>query len=113
MNWKTRNAVPAVSGTPDTRAANEGMQPNDPKDLLEFPCHYQFKAVGSGSEAFRHAIVAAVERHVPVSSHAVRCRPSGKGKYQSVSVLVTLHNYQQLVDIYAEMRQVDELKILL
>ena len=84
-----------------------------PEDLLEFPCQYQFKAVGEAGEAFKAAVVAAVREHVPVVDDAVRCRPSGKGNYQSVSVLVTLHSYQQLTSIYAELRQVPELKMLL
>jgi putative lipoic acid-binding regulatory protein len=84
-----------------------------PEDLLEFPCQYQFKAVGVTGEIFKQAIVAAIEKHIPVSADAVRSRPSGKGNYQSVSVLVTLYNYQQLTGIYAEMRLVAGLKILL
>jgi len=84
-----------------------------PEELLEFPCHYQFKAVGLAGEAFRQSVVASVHRHAAVGSDAVRCRPSGKGNYQSVSVLVRLHSYQQLTSIYAEMRLIPGLKMLL
>ncbi len=89
------------------------MTTTDPKDLLEFPCQYQFKAMGLAGDCFSQAIVAAVDKHVSVPQDAVRCRPSGKGTYQAVSVLVTLYNYEQLTAIYAEMRQVDDLKMLL
>jgi len=89
------------------------MKKTDPKDLLDFPCHYQFKAMGIAGENFKKAIVAAINRHVPVSLDAVKSRPSSKGTYQAVSLLVTLHNYEQLVAIYTEMRQVDGLKMLL
>ncbi len=85
----------------------------DPRDLLEFPCHYQFKAVGMAGEAFEQAVFSAVERHVQVSRDALRSRPSGKGTYQAVSVLVTLHNYEQLTSIYAELKKIEELKFLL
>ncbi len=84
-----------------------------PEDLLEFPCHYQFKAVGSAGDEFRAAAIAAVRQHARVAADAVKIRPSGKGTYQSVSVLVTLHSYQQLTSIYAELRQVSGLKMLL
>lgn len=84
-----------------------------PEDLLEFPCHYQFKALGLAGESFQQAIVAAVGLYVTVPADSVRFNPSGKGNYQSVSVLVTLHDYEQLVNIYAEMRKVDGLKMLL
>lgn len=84
-----------------------------PEELLEFPCHYQFKAVGLAGDPFKQAIVDAVGCHASVSQDGVKSRPSGRGTYQSVSVLVTLHNYEQLTSIYAQMRQVDGLKMLL
>ncbi len=84
-----------------------------PEDLLEFPCHYQFKAVGVAGDSFKLSIVSAVNQFVPVSADAVNSRPSGKETYQSVSILVTLQNYQQLTSIYKEMRKIDGLKLLL
>ena len=89
------------------------MKKTDPKDLIEFPCHYQFKAMGLAGVDFRQAIIAAIDKHVSVPKDAVRSRPSGKGNYHAVSVLVTLHSYEQLTSIYAEMRQVVGLKMLL
>jgi len=84
-----------------------------PQELLAFPCHYEFKAVGMAGKAFQQAIVSAAGKHVKISADSVRSKPSGKGTYQSVSVFVTLHSYQQLTSIYAEMRKVDGLKMLL
>ncbi len=89
------------------------MKDNDPQELLEFPCCYEFKAVGPAGDPFRLGIVAAVAKHADFPGDAVRFRPSGRGTYQSVSVLVTLYNFQQLTDIYAEMKKTPELKILL
>ena len=89
------------------------MKKNNPEELLDFPCHYQFKAIGVEGDDFRVAIMAAASQFVTVTEDAVKCRPSGKGSYQAVSLSVTLNNYQQLIDIYAEMRQVAGLKMLL
>lgn len=89
------------------------MNKTQPEDLIEFPCQYQFKAVGQADEIFQDAIIAAISRHVSVARDAVHSRPSGKGNYLAVSVLVTLHNYQQLTSIYTEMRKVEGLKLLL
>ncbi len=83
------------------------------EDLLEFPCRYQFKAVGVVGDTFKRAIVAAVERQVAVPADSVHSCLSGQGNYQSVSIRVTLDNYRQLTSIYAEMRKVDDLKMLL
>ncbi len=89
------------------------MTKTDPKDLLEFPCHYQFKAMGMAGDSFKKSVLAAVEKHASVSLDGVRYRPSGKGTYQAVSILVTLHTYEQLTAIYSELRKIDELKMLL
>jgi len=89
------------------------MKSPDPKDLLDFPCHYQFKAIGLAAASFRDGIVAAASKFIVVPEDAIKCCPSGNGTYQSVTILLTLHNYQQLTDIYAEMRQVAGLKMLL
>lgn len=89
------------------------MSPGDRRNLLDFPCHYQFKAVGLAGEAFSQSIIEAVSKYADVSLDAVRCRPSGQGNYQAVSVLVTLYDYQQLTNIYTEMKQVPDLKMLL
>ena len=89
------------------------MKKTDPKDLLEFPCHYQFKAMGLAGDKFKGSVIAAVEKHVCVSLDGVCTRPSGKGTFQAVSILVTLHNYEQLTSIYSELRKIDELKMLL
>ena len=88
-------------------------QKQSPEDLLEFPCQYQFKALGNAGDEFKAAIVQAVSAHVAVPLDAIHSRPSGKGNYQAVSVMVTLHNYIQLTSIYAEMKQVAGLKMLL
>jgi putative lipoic acid-binding regulatory protein len=89
------------------------MRTGNPEDLLEFPCHYQFKAIGKAGEAFRRDIVRAIARCVEVPADAVRWQDSRNGTYQSVSVVLTIYSYIQLTNIYAEMKQVADLKMLL
>lgn len=85
------------------------------KDLLEFPCHFEFKAFGPGGEdsPFPEQVQKAVSAVVSVPRQAMRARPSSGGKYQCVSVLVTLQNRSQLEAVYAEIRKIDGLKYLL
>jgi len=85
------------------------------KDLLEFPCHFEFKAFGPGDddETFLVKVLDAVSTVVPASRQASRTRPSSAGKYQCVSVLVTLQNRTQLEAVYAALRRIDDLKYLL
>ncbi len=86
---------------------------NSPEDLLDFPCQYTFKAIGASGDTFSGQITAAVRCHALTPADAVHIRPSGKGNYQSVSITVMLDNYQQLQDIYAGMKNIPGLKMLL
>lgn len=88
---------------------------NTDKALLDFPCHFEFKAFGPGGEGspFADQVLKAVSSVVDVSRQAMRSRPSSGGTYQCVSVLVTLQNRTQLEAVYAEIRKIDGLKYLL
>ncbi len=85
----------------------------DPSELMEFPCHYEFKAVGLAGDPFVQGVTSAVEKHASLGRENIRCRPSGKGNYQAVSVLVTLQSFEQLTAIYQEMKKIPDLKMLL
>lgn len=91
------------------------MSSDSPQELLDFPCHFEFKAFGPGGEdsPFFGQVEAAVSSVVQVSRQAMKARPSSAGKYQCVSVLVTLQSRLQMEEIYAELRKIDGLKYLL
>lgn len=88
-------------------------EPTKPEDLMDFPCHYQFKAIGEGGEVFCRAVVEAITTHAPVPAEAVRSQPSRHGTYQSVSVVLTVYSSSQLTAIYAELKKIAGLKMLL
>jgi len=83
--------------------------------LLDFPCHFEFKAFGPGDndETFLVKVLSAISTVVPVSRQATKIRPSSAGKYQCVSALVTLQNRTQLEAVYTALRKIDDLKYLL
>lgn len=87
----------------------------DPPQLnLVFPCEYVFKAFGPGaSPGFAAAVQQAVATVVPVPLDAVRIRKSGQGKYQAVSVVLILHNLEQVHAIYQALKTVSDLQYLL
>jgi putative lipoic acid-binding regulatory protein len=92
------------------------MMPSDSSpELMEFPCHFEFKAFGPGGEdsSFFNLVEAAVSNIVQVSRQAMKTRPSSAGKYQCVSVLVTLQSRAQMEEVYAELRKIDGLNYLL
>lgn len=90
-------------------------RPYNLSQLIEFPCDYQFKAFGLSDEkgSFFEAVGAAVASVVPVSLDAMKSRPSAQGTYLCVTIMVRLHNADQLKAIYAALREVKGLKYLL
>ena len=90
-------------------------QSDSTQELIEFPCHFEFKAFGPGGDGsrFDDQVLAAVSSVVMASRQAMRTRLSSGGKYQCVSVLVTLQNRAQLEAVYTALRQIDGLKYLL
>lgn len=81
---------------------------------LNFPCEYVFKAFGPGnSTGFATAVQQAVGTVVPVPLDAVKIRKSGQGKYQAVSVLLIMHNLEQVHAIYQALKTVPDLQYLL
>lgn len=90
-------------------------EPSSLSELLEFPCDYQFKAFGPGEDddGFVQSVRQAVSSVVPVSLDAVRTRPSSRGTYVCVTVVVRLYNIDQVRAIYASLRRIEGLKYLL
>jgi putative lipoic acid-binding regulatory protein len=86
-----------------------------PRALLDFPCHFEFKAFGPQDDSghFFGQVRSAVSQVVQVSCQSMRTRSSSAGKYQCVSVLVTLQNRTQLEAVYASLRKIADLKYLL
>lgn len=84
-------------------------------DLIQFPCHFEFKAFGPGGDGsrFDEQVLAAVSAVVQASRQAMRTRPSSGGKYQCVTILATIHSRTQLEAVYAELRNIEGLKYLL
>lgn len=89
--------------------------PDSPQELIEFPCHFEFKAFGPADpdRRFDEQVLSAVCNVVQASRQAMRSRASSGGKYQCVSVLATVQNRSQLEAVYAELRKIEDLKYLL
>lgn len=82
-------------------------------ELVEFPCDYIFKAFGPNNAAFVASVRTTIGKTVFAPLDASKVRASGKGGYQCVTVVVRLHNAEQLKAIYRDLQQLDELKYLL
>lgn len=85
----------------------------DGEMLIDFPCDHTFKAFGPNDGDFVVAVRRAVASVTPVSLDAMKARPSARGRHQAVSVLVRVHDLQQLQEIYTVLKAVPRLTYLL
>lgn len=74
--------------------------------LLTFPCEYPLKAFGRAEEGFLEHVHAIVQKHVPeVRREHFQTRPSSKGNYVSLTVVLQLTSREQLDNIYRELKE--------
>lgn len=77
---------------------------SEPASLIEYPCDFPIKVMGKTQPGFAQAVVDTVLRHAPDSDPAsVELRPSSKGKYLSVTVMVRAVSREQLDALYREL----------
>lgn len=72
--------------------------------LLEFPCDFPIKVMGTTREGFAQAIVDIVLKHAPdFDATTVEMRPSRAGHYLSVTCVVRARSKPQLDALYREL----------
>ena len=89
-----------------------------PVELLEttheFPCSYEFKAIGSTENFFVERVVASVRQELQLEfdpPHHLRTTPAGR--HVSVTVQATVATPQEVIAVYTRLRQTDGLVMLL
>jgi uncharacterized protein len=76
----------------------------DQHSLLEFPCSFPLKAIGTGADDFETVVMLIVRKHVPdLGEGAISTRPSGGGKYLAVTVTFVAESRAQLDALYQEL----------
>ncbi len=76
------------------------MTPQE-ETLMEFPCSFGLKAMGLATDDFDALVFSLVSQHVKnLSEGAVTTKPSGGGKYISVTITFEATSRKQLDEIY-------------
>lgn len=90
------------------------MSQQDPPKI-EFPCaDYPIKVMGEHSDVYQGAVLAIVEKHAPGFDRTrVRYRPSSKGSFRSITVLITATGVPQLKALHKELVAMPETKMVL
>lgn len=82
--------------------------------LLDFPCVFPLKAIGTGPDDFEALVVEIVRRHIPyLEAEASATRLSGGGKYLAVTVTFQAESQAQLDALYGELKDQPRVVMLL
>ncbi|MDG6897252.1 hypothetical protein A6A19_04385 [Actinobacillus delphinicola] len=82
------------------------------KDLLEFPCNFTFKVVGTTRADLANDVVKVMEQHAKVID-TPKVQPSSKGNYESVSLTMRAENIEQVETLYKELAKIDGVRMVL
>ncbi|MGR3808808.1 hypothetical protein SAMN05660772_00231 [Pasteurella testudinis DSM 23072] len=81
-------------------------------ELLEFPCDFPYKVMGLAHPELQDKVLAVVQKHIP-GDYAPTIKPSSKGNYHSVSIMVRADNIEQIETLYKELAEIDIVKMVL
>ena len=82
--------------------------------LLEFPCDFPIKIMGSRTDDFAQVMVDIVLRHAPdFVAETVEMRASSGGKYLAVTCTIHATSKRQLDDLYRELTGHPMVKVVL
>jgi len=82
--------------------------------LLEFPCDFPIKIMGTRSDDFAQSVVAIVLRHAPdFAGASVEMRASSSGNYLSVTCTIRATSRAQLDALYLELTAHPQVKVVL
>lgn len=81
-------------------------------ELLEFPCSFTYKVMGTAHPQLVDQVVEVVQRHAP-GDYLPDVKPSSKGNYHSVSITITATHIEQVETLYEELGKIELVRMVL
>lgn len=83
-------------------------------ELFDFPCDFPIKIMGRCDCELEILVVEIINKHIAEEAgNNVAVRPSGKGNFISVTVVIKANNREQLDNIYIELTAREEVLMAL
>ncbi len=81
---------------------------------IQFPCDYPIKVIGESVPGFRDEILDIMRRYdATIALDKVKERPSSKGNYHSITVLLWATGEPQLKNLFAELKECAAVRLVL
>ncbi len=81
-------------------------------EYLEFPCPFTFKIMGLAQDDLPIKINEVLQKLAP-GDYSPKIKPSTKGTYHSVTVVVTVTSKEHIEQLYTELGAIDIVKYVL
>jgi uncharacterized protein len=82
--------------------------------LMEFPCDFQIKIIGTHSLTFMDEIVAIARKHFPATKdESIRSQPSQQGNFLAITITLYVQDQASLDVLYMELTKHPEIKMVL
>ncbi|MGC0117709.1 DUF493 family protein YbeD [Pseudoalteromonas piscicida] len=81
-------------------------------EYLEFPCPFTFKIMGLANVNLTDQILAKLQVIAP-GDYAPNVKPSSKGTYEAVSLVVTVTSKEHIEQIYTEIGGIEDVRYIL
>ena len=83
-------------------------------ELFDFPCDFPIKIMGRCDCELETLVVDIVNKHIEEEAgNNITARPSGKGNFISVTVIIRANSREQLDNIYLELTAREEVLMAL
>ncbi len=87
-------------------------QPEPPK--IEFPCDYPIRIMGDAHDEFIDRVFDIMLEHAPeIQRDKVKTRPSSKGTFVSVHIVIRATGEDQLQAIHASLQAYESVKMVI
>ena len=81
---------------------------------IEFPCEYPIKVMGEANALFHQHVLGIMDKHAAGFDRSkVSVRDSKKGRWQSITIIITATGSSQLADIFKELKSNSLVKMVL
>jgi uncharacterized protein len=91
-----------------------GQRPEVKKPKIEFPCDYPIKVIGESVPGFLDEVMNIVRRHdATIALDKVKEKPSSKGNYSSITLLLWATGEPQLQRLFTELKKCTAVRLVL
>ncbi len=94
--------------------SNKKLANGEAPPVIEFPCDYPIKVMGKATSDFVELVSDVVRRHaVDLDLSKISSRDSSKGRWRSVTLIITATGKPQLEALFADLKATGRVKMVI